>query len=325
MTTKIIVAANLTENTLDPLRKLEREGRVKLAMADKDGHPLDDVSDAEAIFRWRWSWNGPQIDRLLEAAPRVRWIHASMAGIEPLLTPLVMQRDITITNGAGTYDEPIAEWVMLAMLSIAKQLPDFIAAKQEHIWRDWSRLMLGELTNKTLLILGAGNIGSEIARRAAAFNMHVWGSRRSRKPVEHIERMFGEDDWRQALPQADFVIIALPSTPQTRGIFGAEELAAMKPGAWIINIARGTIIDEQALIQALQNGKIGGAWLDTTSVEPLPGDSPLWSLPNVMITPHITWWTEYTNQRVTDLFLENLRCFQNGEPLLNVVDKKAGY
>lgn len=325
MTTKIIIAANLTENTLDPLRQLEREGRVKLAMADKDGNPLDDASDAEAIFRWRWSWVGPQIDRLLEAAPHVRWIHASMAGIEPLLTPAVMQRDITITNGAGTYDEPIAEWVMLAMLSIAKQLPDFIEAKQAHIWRDWSRLTLGELTNKTLLILGAGHIGSEIARRALVFNMHVWGSRRSRKPVENIERMFGDDDWRQALPHADFVVVALPSTPETRGVFGADELAAMKPGAWIINIARGTIINEQAMIQALRNGTLGGAWLDTTSVEPLSAESPLWSLPNVMITPHITWWTEYTNQRVTDLFLENLRRFQNGEPLLNVVDKKAGY
>lgn len=282
-----------------------------------DGQP----ADAAAYFRW---WTGrPILQKVLEQAPELRWLHTPSAGVDHVLIPPVLERDITVTNSAGVHAIPIAEFVMALLLSHAKRLPDYRAAQAAARWERSFRP--GELYEQTLLILGIGGIGQAIASRAAAFGMRVLGSRRSPRPIEGVAQVVGMDGWRALLPEADAVVIAAPLTEETRGMLDAAALEAMKPSAYLINIARGAIIDEPALIAAINAGRIAGAALDTFEEEPLPPESPLWRLPNVTITPHTTSGSPRMHERQIALFLENLRRFRGGEPMLNVVDKAAGY
>jgi phosphoglycerate dehydrogenase-like enzyme len=280
-----------------------------------------DPSDAVAYFRW---WGEQQLyDQVLRAAPQLRWVHTPSAGVEHLLTPTMLERDLTLTNSAGVHAIPIAEFVMAFLLSSAKLMPEYRAAQAESRWAKW--LETRELYEKTMLILGIGGIGQAIAERAAAFGMRVWGSRRSPRPTPHAERVVTGDDWRALLPAADYVVIAAPLTPETRGMLDAAAIASMKPSAYLVNIARGQLVDEAALIAALQAGRIAGAALDTFDEEPLPAESPIWRLPNVTVTPHATANSPRMRERQIALFIENLGRFRNGQPLLNVVDKAAGY
>lgn len=292
-----------------------------VAWIDTDGAFEGDPADAAAYFRW---WTGrPVLEKVLAAAPALRWLHTPSAGVDHLLIPPVLERDITVTNSAGVHAIPIAEFVMALLLSRAKQLPGFAAAQSA---ARWDRSMEPqELYEQTMLILGIGGIGQEIARRAAGFGMRILGSRRSPCPMPGVERVVGMDGWRELLPEADYVILAAPLTEETRGMLDAAAFAAMKPSAYLVNIARGAILDEPAMLAALREGRIAGAALDTFEQEPLPPESPLWSLPNVTITPHATAGSPRMRERQIGLFLENLRRFRNGEPLRNVVDKAAGY
>jgi phosphoglycerate dehydrogenase-like enzyme len=282
-----------------------------------DGEP----ADAVAYFRW---WTGrPILQKVLEQAPELRWLHTPSAGVDHVLIPPVLERDITVTNSAGVHAIPIAEFVMALLLSHVKRLHDYRAAQSEARWERSFRP--GELYEQTLLILGIGGIGQAIASRAAAFGMRVLGIRRSPRPMEGVAQVVGMDGWRALLPEADALVIAAPLTEETRGMVDAAALEAMKPSAYLVNIARGAIIDEPALIGAMNAGRIAGAALDTFEEEPLPPESPLWRLPNVTITPHTTSGSPRMHERQIALFLENLRRFRGGEPMLNVVDKAAGY
>lgn len=292
-----------------------------VAWVDEDGHFAGDPSDAVAYFRW-WSAR-PTLDEVLAAAPRIRWLHTPSAGVDRLLSPPVLERDITLTNSAGVHAIPIAEFVLALLLSRAKQLPGFAAAQAAARWD--RELHPQELYEQTMLIVGIGGIGQAIAERAAAFGMRVLGTRRNPRPMPGVERVVGSDGWRALLPEADYVVVATPLTEETRGMLDVAAFAAMKSSAYLINIARGAIIDEPALVAALREGRIAGASLDTFEQEPLPADSPLWALPGVTITPHATAGSPRMRERQIDLFLENLRRFIGGEPLLNVVDKAAGY
>lgn len=280
-----------------------------------------DPGGAVAYFRW---WTDRAIlAQVLAAAPTVRWLHTPSAGVDHLLIPLVLERDITLTNSAGVHAIPIAEFVMALLLSQVKQLAGYRAAQAERRWE--RELAPQELFERTLLILGLGGIGQAIASRASAFGMRVWGSRRTPRPLPGVERVVGPDAWRTLLPAADVVVVAAPLTPETRGMVDAAAFAAMRRSAYLINIARGPIVDEAALLTALRDGQIAGAALDTFEQEPLPPDHPLWRLPNVTITPHATANSPRMHERQIALFLENLRRFQGGAPLLNIVDKTAGY
>jgi phosphoglycerate dehydrogenase-like enzyme len=292
-----------------------------VAWVDGEGEFEGDPSDALAYFRW---WTGRFIlEKVLAVAPQVRWLHTPSAGVDHLLIPPVLERGVTVTNSAGVHAIPIAEFVLALMLSHVKQLPGYAAAQAE---RRWDReLEAGELFERTLLILGIGGIGQAIAQRAAAFGMRVWGSRRSPRPMPGVERVVGMDGWRELLPAADVVVVAAPLTAETRGMLDADAFAAMRPDAFLINIARGAIVDEPALLDALRAGRIAGAALDTFEQEPLPPESPLWDAPNVLITPHATAGSPRMRERQIALFLENLRRFRADEPLLNVVDVEAGY
>lgn len=288
---------------------------------DADGNFEGDASDAVAYFRW-WT-SQPVLEKVLAAAPQVRWLHTPSAGVDHLLTPTVLERAITLTNSAGVHAIPIAEFVMALLLNQAKALAGYRAAQAE---RRWDRgLEPQEVFERTMLILGVGGIGQAIASRAAGFGLRVWGSRNTPQATPGVERVVGSNEWRALLPAVDYLVIAAPLTPATRGMVDRAALAALPPTAYLINIARGPIVDEPALIEALRAGRLAGAALDTFESEPLPADNPLWALPNVTLTPHATAYSPRMRERQVALFLENLARFRNDQPLQNVVDTAAGY
>jgi phosphoglycerate dehydrogenase-like enzyme len=318
---KLIIPHRIAAEIMPRLQEVAPDCAV--VHIDDEATPDGDLADAEVFLRW-WT-PAPAFKRLLATAPRLRWMHTPSAGVDNLLTADLLERDIQLTCSAGVHAIPIAEFVLMFMLGHVKRVRELAALEPEDGWIGGKRLRLGELYGKTLLILGMGQIGQEIARRAAAFGMHVYGSRRHPAPMDGVERVVGEGAWRELLPQADYIAIAAPLTEATRGMVDAAAFARMKPEAYLINIARGQIVDTEALLVALHEGRIAGAGLDALPEEPLPRDHPLWSAPNVWITPHISWSSPHMQARALDVFLENLRRYRAGEPLINLVDKQAGY
>ncbi len=294
--------------------------QASILEVDRDGHGAS-LSDADGVLRWGLS--GAGLRHVLETAPALRWLHSGSAGVEDLPLDDLRRRDIVVTNAAGIFAIPIAEWVMMAMLMVAKRAHAMYDALLEHRWSN--DLRLAELMDKSVLVLGAGCIGQEIARRAVAFGMHVWGANRSGRSVEPFERTVAGDAWRELLPEADFVVVALPLTAATRSLIGASELARMKPGAALLNVGRGATIDEAALLDALRNGVLGAAAIDAWTEEPLAPDHPAWQTPNLLIWPHHSGDSPANTRRGLDLFIQNLERFEQGRELINVVDLAAGY
>ena len=263
----------------------------------------------------------------LARASSLVWVQASSAGVERYLElDLIRENDaLVLTNMRGAHGPAIAEHVFAMLLSLTRQLPRFRAAQAQG---EWSRGGAGmtALAGRTLLVVGLGGIGTEVARRAHGFDMRVLATSRTGgdKPdfVEHLGRA-GELD--ALLPEADVVVISAPLTDETRGLFDARRIALLRPEAYLVNVARGEIVDTDALAAALAGGRLAGACLDVTDPEPLPPGHPLWSLDNVVITPHVSGRGEITEERRAALYRENLRRFALGEPLLNPVDKEAGY
>jgi phosphoglycerate dehydrogenase-like enzyme len=227
-----------------------------------------------------------------------------------------------LTNNSGSYDIQIAEHVMAFVFAAAKRLHLYRDQQGRRAWMDQTH---EELRDATIVVFGAGSIGGEVCRLASAVGMKVFAVRRRGGAVPGAERVVVPEALAAVAEEADYLVVAAPLTAATRGAVSREVLAGMKPSAWIVNIARGPIIEEPALIDALQEGKIGGAALDTFVQEPLPPTSPLWNLPNVVITPHTSNSSPRVAQRTLALFVENLRRFKAGEPLLNRVDLEAGY
>ena len=299
---------------------------VQVVWADSNGNLDGDASDAE-VYLNPGLLKPEVLDKVLNAAPALRWQHTPSAGVNHLLTATALSRDIILTNGAGVHAIPIAEFVIALMLDWAKDLGKLHQLHSEHTWdyRWKDRFFLQELFDKTVLIIGAGGIGQAIAQRASAFGMRVWGSRKRPDPLPYFEKIVGEHEWYDLLPAADFVVLAIPLTHETKGIIDAKVLQTMHSSAYLINIARGALVDEVALLTALTEGWIAGAGIDAFVTEPLPPEHPLWSAPNVFVTPHISWSSPHTRKRTVDLFLENLHHYRTGQPLKNVVDRQAGY
>jgi phosphoglycerate dehydrogenase-like enzyme len=318
---KLIIPTSIADKVEPKLREIAPEAEV--VHVDQEGAGDGDLSDAQVLLRW-WM-PAATLRRILAAAPRLRWLHTPSAGVDGLLIPEVIERKIMLTNSAGAHAIPIAEFVLLCILSQAKRAHDLAALTPESAWEQGRTLHLNELYEKTLLILGLGHIGQEIARRAAAFGMRVIGSRRRPAPLSGIDRVVGEDAWRMLLPEADYLVIATPLTSATRGMLDAAALARMRLGAYLVNIARGEIIDTAALIAALEQGQLAGAALDVLPEEPLPPEHPLWRTPNVWITPHISASSPRTSERAIAIFVENVRRDLNGQPFVNLVDQQAGY
>jgi phosphoglycerate dehydrogenase-like enzyme len=235
----------------------------------------------------------------------------------------MLSSPVVLTSSTGNGAIPLAEHSMLLMLMLNRDAPRWVRAQTD---RKWERFSHPELNGLTLGIFGLGNSGSDLALKAQAFHMRVLGLRRNvDRAVPGVDQMFGMDRFHAFLGASDFVVVTAPSTPATTGLFDAAAFRAMKPSAYFICISRGGIADDAALLQALQEGWIAGAGLDAHGVEPLPVDSPFWSLPNVVITPHNGATTPATAQRSVDIFVDNLKRYVADKPLRNVVDKVAGY
>jgi len=246
----------------------------------------------------------------------LRWVQSGSAGVESPDFHALLKRGIRLTNAAGVHAEPIAQYVIMQMLNRIKRTRAHFELQAAHRWESIGG---GELTGLTLGIVGFGGIGRAVARLAKAFGMRVVGNKRTRVEDPALDRLYSPEQLGDLLAESDFVVLAAPESEQTRGMIGAAALEQMKPKALLINVARGGLVDEEALADALRRKRIGGAVLDVTATEPLPETSPLWDLPNCVITPHDSGFSPLALERTLELFLDNLRRFQRGEPLLNEV------
>jgi phosphoglycerate dehydrogenase-like enzyme len=266
----------------------------------------------------------------LQDAKRLKWIHSTAAGVAQLMYPELRDSGVVVTNPRGIFSAPMAEHAIGLMLALARNLPDSVRQQDRAQWAQqalWDLPQhLTELNGRLLLIIGFGSIGKEVARRARAFDMRVWGVRRSAKEDSPLaDKILPVAELAAALPQADFVVIAAPETAETRHLIGAEEIALMKTGARLVNVARGSLLDEAALLRALEGGKLAGAALDVVASEPLPPESPLWKAPNLLITPHTSAISDRLWERETSLLMEQLERWFDGRELLNRVDFSRGY
>lgn len=266
----------------------------------------------------------------LAQAVKLQWIHSVSTGVNQFLYPELMQSGIVVTNASNVHSVPIAQHVVGTMIALARRFPDCLRYQQQSHWalKDlWvAPVPPRELFGEVLLFIGFGAIGRDTARLVRPFGMCVRAVTRSgRGDSDLAERIFPISKLHEALPEADFVVIAAPDTPETRQMIGARELALMKPSAYLINVARGSILDEGALIAALEHRAIAGAALDVTAKEPLPPESPLWKLDNVFITPHVSAATDRVWERQEKLIAENLRRWFAGQELSNRVDLARGY
>ena len=268
---------------------------------------------------------GVQSDLDPASMPHLRWMQTGGAGNDWLLrAPEIANSDVVLTNGSGVAAIPIAEHVLTLMFTLSRNFHGFAKAQRDHEWFRGGHL--GEVDGSTMGIVGLGAIGEKTAEKAQGLNMRVLGLRRDpTRTSPHVDRMLGPDGLFELLESSDWVVLASALTPETRGLIGEPELKAMKNTACLINIARGQIVQEEILIQALREGWIAGAGLDVFAHEPLPPDSPLWDMPNVVITSHRSGSTPHYNDRLVEIFIENLRRYRAGEPMINVVDKQLTY
>lgn len=260
----------------------------------------------------------------------LRWAHSGSAGVGGALYPEMVRSDIVLTNSAGIHAEPIADTVLAMVLHFARGLDFAVRAQAERRWCkecfESADAPVREADELTVGILGLGGIGRAVARRSAALGMRVLAARRRESPAPAgVELLHGEGALDRLLERSDVLVVTVPETAATRGMIGRRELALLPRGAVVVNVARGRVLDEEALVDALRRGRLRGAGLDVFVREPLPPDSPLWGLPNVLVTPHVSGTSHRFWRREADLIVDNLRRYVAGEPLRNVVDKAQGY
>jgi phosphoglycerate dehydrogenase-like enzyme len=321
---------------------------INLSVEGLADGPVDDV---EVLLR---GWLVAEaFDRLLSRAPHLTWVHSATSGVERALTPAALARDVLVTNARGVFSRPIAEHVLLMILAISRHLPDLLELQRE---RTWQPLEGREVRELTIGIVGYGSLGRSVASLASAFGARVIAMRRrpearsgsspgdGGRMTAHtgndpgsdedgddfafeprVERIVGPEGLHELLAESDIVVLAAPLTPETEGMIDEAAVAAMKGDSWLINVARGRLVDDTALIRALRENRIGGAALDAFRDEPLPSSSPYWELSNVILTPHTAWSSARVLDRSIHLFCDNLVRFSRGEPLRNVVDPAAGY
>ena len=257
------------------------------------------------------------------AKKRLRWIQSSAAGLDHCLTQEVIESDILVTSASGLFANQVAEQTFALLFGLLRNMPAFYLAQQK---REFHRQPTDELHAKTVGIIGFGGNGRRIAEVLAPFRVNLWAADRfpSNCPA-HVERLYGSDEWSRALPQTDILIITLPLNAETQGLINLETMNRLRRGAILINVARGPVVIESDLIEAIESGQLGAAGLDVTEVEPLPKASRLWDLPTVVITPHVGAQSRHRVNITTDFAAENLRRFLNRQPLLNLVDMRLGF
>jgi phosphoglycerate dehydrogenase-like enzyme len=306
------------------------EGLRREFPADTILHAADDDQTRELIEEAEIAFAAYITPDQLRAARRLQWVHCPAAGVGHMLYPEMVASGVTITNGRGTSADTIAEHVLAVVLALFRRLPVAHTRQTQHAWaQDEIASPPGNRTiaGSRVLIVGLGSIGVATATRLTALGATVSGVRRRREaaPVPSVQSVHPPEALRQLLPEADVVVLAAPQTMTTRGLIGEAELARMKRDAVLVNVSRGSLIDEDALVRALRSGALAGAALDVFRDEPLGPDDPMWDVPNLLITPHVSGFRPDHWDAAAALFAENRRRFAAGEPLLNVVDKRAGY
>jgi D-2-hydroxyacid dehydrogenase (NADP+) len=259
-------------------------------------------------------------DELIKKASRLKWIQSRISGVDHILNLPSLKKEVLITSARGIHGPQMSEMAMLFMLALSRNFPQIIRNQEKRLWERWSPTLLYQ---KKVGILGVGACGKEIALKCKAFGMTVYGIARTKRKVDGVDYFFTSEELLQVIQEVDYFIIAAPSTPQTKKMIGAKAFSYMKPTAFLINIGRGDIIDEEALIDALKAEKIAGAALDAFCIEPLPKDHPLWSMKNVIITPHVGGFSDIYVEQVLSIFEENLRRFLRGERrnLINLIER----
>lgn len=293
---------------------------VELVAYDRHGRTTRDPVGATGVFRW---WLSPEEgDALIERENDLRWVHSGSAGVDHILTPVFRSRELILTNSSGVHAPSIAEWIVAAMLYFEKGLFDILRQQKERLFEKVER---DELATKHVVVIGAGHIASETAARLRPFGVRLTCVRKSVEPHPSFDETVAVNALRDVAPSCDWLIVAVPLSNETRHLVGRDLLAALPPAARLINVARGEIVDEAALIDALRERRIAGAALDVFEREPLPAESPLWAMENVLVLPHTSWRSPRVKERQLALFVDNLRRFLNGEPMRNVVDISRGY
>lgn len=284
---------------------------------DSEGF-AEQMKSAEILFAQRF----PK-EELATVAPKLKWLNVPSAGIEYLMPMDWLPPSVVMTNNSGTHAPKAAEFVTMAVLMLNARIPEAIANQRA---AKWEQTVSARAAGKTVTILGLGNMGRASARALRAMGLHVRGVRRNPAPDDDVDEMFGAETLGQALDDADFLVVSTPLTAETRGMIDAAMLDRLKPGAGVVNIGRGPIIDYAALSERLESGRLGGAVLDVFEPEPLPADSPLWGVRNLIVTPHVS--SDDAAQylpRSLDIFFDNLQRFLDGTPMRNVIDRTLGY
>lgn len=314
VTTNVVLTNERMYEALDLLEDAAPWARFILPGTDEE--LIEAIQSAEILC------GRPGLD-LLEKAENLRWVQVTSAGVDRLPLPELRSRDIILTNARGMHGDTIADHVMALILARTRQLPTRFENQKRRRWERGGNSR--ELAGSTMGVVGLGGIGSKVAQRAIGFGMEVVGTRRSGAGVPGVRRVTTPDRIRDLLPLCEYLVICCPLTPETDGLIGESELSALPTGAYLVNIARGAIVVESALIEALRKGHLDGAGLDVFSEEPLPSGSPLWDMQNVIITPHVAGQQANYATKAARRFAENLRRWHQGEPLKWVVDFDIGY
>lgn len=316
MTTVLVLGAS--QETAPPGLDLI-VGHVDLLYAQDAAAASDAIADAEIVF----AWEGGMLEPAWPSARELRWVQSPWAGVESLLFPAFVESDVILTNARGVFDGAVSEWVLAAVLFFAKDLGRLVEHRREHRWEPRE---VEIVSGRRMLVVGVGSIGRAIARSARGLGMQVRGVGRRARPGDPVfGAVLGIDGLDEGLEWADVVVNVLPSTRETRHVFDQAAFAAMRPGARFVSVGRGSTVDETALVEALRSGALGAAALDVFEEEPLSPDSPLWSLPNILISPHASAAFGGWREAVVERFIENLDRYLRDVPLRGVVDKRAGF
>lgn len=302
----------------DEMARIAEHAELRYATGDELPKALPGT---DAMFVW--AFRSQAIADAWPHADSLRWIHAASAGVDRLLFPELRDSEVLLTNSRGVFDQPIAEYVLGTVLTFAKDMHTTLRLQDA---KQWKHRVTERIAGKTALVIGTGPIGRTIARQLSAAGLRVTGAGRTARTGDaDFGDIHASDDLARVAGDYDYLVVAAPLTPQTHGLINADVLAALRPTARLINVGRGELVDEPALTTALQRHQLAGAALDVFDTEPLPQDSPLWEMPNVLVSPHMSGDTLGWTDELVDLFLTNLRAFTDGTDLRNVVDKHRGY
>jgi phosphoglycerate dehydrogenase-like enzyme len=318
----VLVLANPTDPELKLLDSLPPE--TGIAVGNSPEAFGRTAPGASVIFNWALST--PLLREVFQMCPQLRWVHSRSAGLDGMLFPELVESPVTLTNGRGVFSQSLGEFVLGAILYFAKDFRHMIRLQTAGVWEPFD---ITEVSGQTVGIVGYGDIGRAVATRVRAMGMRVLALKRHGPPLYNmdplVDRIYGPEQRVEMIGRCDYVVAAAPLTAETRGMIGEAEFAAMKPMAVIINVGRGPVIDEAAMVRAVSEGRIKGAALDVFDREPLPAGHPFYKLENVLLSPHCADHTPAWMEDAMRFFLSQYERFRNGQPLQNVVEKKRGY